>query len=70
MIDKCKKHPKYKAIRKPQCDCSCCWEMYLKEKTRLLQQELDFDAIAFAKVEQILKESLKIVQRKLKERSK
>lgn len=24
----CKKHPKYKAIRKPTCDCACCWKIY------------------------------------------
>lgn len=25
---KCKKHPQYKAIRKPRADCSVCWSMY------------------------------------------
>jgi len=25
---KCKKHPKYKAIRKPGCDCDVCWAIY------------------------------------------
>jgi len=24
----CKKHPKYKAIRKPRVDCEDCWKMY------------------------------------------
>lgn len=27
----CKKHPKYKAIRKPRVDCEPCWEMYFEE---------------------------------------
>lgn len=25
---KCKKHPRYKAIHKPRCDCKECWNMY------------------------------------------
>ena len=25
---KCKKHPKYKAVRKPRVECERCWEMY------------------------------------------
>lgn len=25
---KCKKHPQYKAIRKPRVDCPECWAMY------------------------------------------
>lgn len=28
---KCKKHPYYKAIRKPQCTCEVCWEIYNKK---------------------------------------
>ena len=24
----CKKHPKYKAIFKPRCDCKECWEIW------------------------------------------
>ena len=27
-MEKCKKHPKYQAIRKPQCDCEACWKIY------------------------------------------
>jgi hypothetical protein len=26
----CKKHPKYKALRKPKADCLECWKMYAK----------------------------------------
>jgi len=25
---KCKKHPKYKAIRRPRVACGVCWDMY------------------------------------------
>lgn len=28
----CKKHKRYKAIRKPK-DCSVCWEMFLSNQT-------------------------------------
>lgn len=28
---KCKKHPKYKAIRKPRCNCKDCWDIYRVE---------------------------------------
>lgn len=34
-VVKCKVHPKYKAIRRPQCDCLDCWKMFcnaLEEK--------------------------------------
>lgn len=40
---KCKKHPKYKAIRKPMCDCKKCWgsgciknQLKIKNKLTLL----------------------------------
>jgi hypothetical protein len=25
---KCNKHPKYKAIRMPRCQCTTCWDMW------------------------------------------
>ena len=28
MKNKCRKHPKYKAMRKPQCDCKKCWQIW------------------------------------------
>jgi hypothetical protein len=36
---KCEKHPQYKALRQPQCECKICWEMYnetLKDELRPL----------------------------------
>ena len=27
---KCMKHPKYKAIFQPKCDCAPCWKMWNK----------------------------------------
>jgi hypothetical protein len=33
-MDKCKKHPKYKAIKPPRVDCKDCWNIFLsKERT-------------------------------------
>lgn len=32
MIEKCKKHPKYKAIRKPTVDCRDCKNMWLLKR--------------------------------------
>ena len=29
---KCKKHPKYKVIYKPQCDCETCWKLWNQKK--------------------------------------
>ena len=26
--EKCKRHPKYQAKRKPRADCGLCWEMW------------------------------------------
>jgi hypothetical protein len=28
---KCKKHPKYKAVRKPTSDCLYCWHKWLEK---------------------------------------
>lgn len=73
-MEKCKKHPKYKGKGLPRCNCTACWKIYLqvrierlKERNRLLQQELDFHFLALARVEQLLKEAHKIIERKLKE---
>lgn len=30
----CKKHPKYKAIKVPKCDCDDCWKMYMVQHGR------------------------------------
>ena len=27
---KCKKHPRYKALKKPRCECYECWQMFVK----------------------------------------
>lgn len=27
----CKRHPRYKALKKPQCLCEDCWRMWLNE---------------------------------------
>ena len=32
---KCLKHPKYKAIRKPSCDCEVCLGIYEINRTRI-----------------------------------
>ncbi len=31
----CPKHPKYKAIRRPTCDCLPCWKMYAERNRKL-----------------------------------
>jgi len=30
----CKKHPKYKGIRKPRANCEACWRIYLKTENK------------------------------------
>lgn len=36
----CPKHPKYKAERKPRCECYHCWKMYLlKHPDEILEPE-------------------------------
>jgi len=30
--EKCKKHPKYKVILKPRCDCEVCWRLWNQKK--------------------------------------
>lgn len=43
-IVKCKVHPKYKAIRRPQCDCLDCWKMFcfaLEEKLTAHNSAMD-----------------------------
>lgn len=30
----CKKHKKYKAIKKPKANCEECWKMYFNKHTR------------------------------------
>jgi len=37
-MSKCKKHPKYKVLRKPTADCEQCRTMW-KEKQRLTEKE-------------------------------
>lgn len=32
---KCTKHPKYRAIRKPNCDCLKCWQIWGNKFTKL-----------------------------------
>ena len=39
----CEKHPKYKAIYQPKCDCLVCWIMY--EKTMIEQLSIVRDII-------------------------
>ena len=30
----CKKHPKYKAVRKPRVNCEECWRMYFDNRNK------------------------------------
>ncbi len=47
-MNKCKKHPKYKAIRKPKADCQACRDIYdnkqsFKRNYELLKQTCEKD---------------------------
>lgn len=50
---KCRKHPKYKAIRKPTCNCVTCWKMYaekheLTSRAKLaLQRPVNYEELEF-----------------------
>lgn len=37
---KCKKHPKYQAIRKPTADCQPCRDMWVEKNTRVSMSEI------------------------------
>ena len=40
-MDKCKKHPQYKVVRKPTANCEKCKELWGKMKLFRLQREVD-----------------------------
>lgn len=51
---KCKKHPKYKAVRKPRCNCVTCWRMYAEKHElspmakKALQRSENYEDLSFA----------------------
>lgn len=71
---KCKRHPKYKALRKPRAKCSPCLDMYvvslletlvkeMKEQTRLMRATRaaqNKDSNAYRRSQEAYRKSLKV----------
>jgi hypothetical protein len=38
-IKKCKKHPGYDGIKRPDCPCEECWEIFLIKAPRITEEK-------------------------------